>query len=60
MKYNCLYAKIVSLAIDKSCVNFVDAKCLAPCSHCGLALSLSACNIGTSVITGSSYTVKLE
>jgi len=60
MKYDCLHAKIVSLAIDKSCVNFVDSKMFGPCSHCSLVLSLSACNVGTSMITGSRCTVKLE
>ena len=60
MKYDCLHAKIVSLAIDKSCVNFVDSKMFGSCSHYGLVLSLSACNVGTSMITASKCTINLS
>ena len=41
-------------------VKFFDSKILALCSRCGLALSLSAYSLGTSMITASSYTIKLE
>ena len=60
MKCDCLHAKVVSLAIDKSCVNLVDSKMFGPCSRHSLVLSLSACNVGTSMIATSSCTVKLE
>ena len=34
--------------------------CMSLCSCRGLALSLSVCNVGTSMITASTFTVKLE
>ena len=39
-------------------VQFIDAKCMAPCNHRGLALELSACKVDTSMVTISNCGVK--
>jgi len=56
MEYVYFHAKIVSLVI----ANLVSTKCLNLCSHCGLVLSLSASNVGTSMIAAFICAIKLS
>ena len=59
-KYKYLQVEIATLANVKSCVKFINGKCLALYSLHGLPLSLSTLTEGSSMITVSSSDVKIQ